>query len=281
MAAQGHLLDFKLETLHIFSNTLQAIAIGYLVGAILLLELPVIFQVITTIGLLVGYWALLAFVPYPGGEAGLLEPDNNLAIYIDRLVFGRFEDGTTYTWLLSGLGFAATTMLGVFAGHLLRSRWSPWMKVAWLTLLALVCLAGGWAWGIWLPQIEAESPEFVQHLSLPIIKHIWTSSMVLWAGGWSLLLLAIFYAIIDVIGLRRWAFPIVVIGANAIFVYMAVHLVMFRQITDPIVGGFTEYMGRSFENFGPYADVIQSLCAFALIWFILWYMFRNKTFVRV
>jgi len=274
MAAQGNLLDFKLDTFHIFSNTLQAIAVGYLIGAILLLEVPVIGQVLATLGLLLAYWALLAFVPFPGGQAGLLEPQNNLALVVDKWVFGRFQDGTTYTWLVSGLGFAATTMLGVFGGQLLRSRWSPWMKATWITLLGILCLAAGWAWGFWLPSIAATSPPFVQHLSLPIIKHIWTSSMVLWAGGWSFLLLAVFYAIIDVIGWRRWAFFFIVIGANAIAVYMATHVIEFHDISDPVVGGLAEHFGR-------FGAITKDLCAFAAIWLILWYMYRNKTFVRV
>ncbi|MBN2475879.1 MAG: DUF5009 domain-containing protein [Pirellulales bacterium] len=258
MVAQGNLLDWDPATLHIFSNTLQAIAVGYLFAAIMLLHLPVITQVLATAALLVGFWVVLMRVPIPGCEPGILEPQQNLALYIDRTIFGRFEDGTTYTWVLSGMGFVATVMLGVFAGQLLRSKWSPWMKVFWLTLLGAGCLGLGWLWQQWLP----------------IIKHLWTSSMVLWAGGFSYLLLALFYAVIDVIGWRRWAFPFIVIGANAIAVYMATHLVNFRHVSDPVVGGLARHLGA-------YGEPLQEVAALAVIWLILWYMYRKRTFLRV
>ncbi len=258
MVAQGHLLEFDCSKLHILSNTLQAIAVGYLVGAILLLHLPTIGQVLATGGLLLGYWALLMLVPFGGCEAGTLEPQQNLALHIDRAILTPFEDGTTYTWILSSMGFVATTMLGVFAGQLLRSAWSPWAKVIWLTLIGVGCLGAGWAWGIWLP----------------IIKHIWNSSMVLWAGGFSFLLLAIFYAVIDVIGWRRWAFPLMVIGANAIAVYMATHLIELRHISDPLVGGLAGHLGS-------YGELLKAAAALLVIWLILLYMYRKKTFIRV
>lgn len=266
MAAQGHLLDFDLSTnpdtglarLSIFSNTLQAIAVGYLVAAVLLLSVSLFWQILLTALLLVGYWALLVLIPFAGHEAGVLEPQANLALYLDRAVFGRFEDGTTYTWILSGLGFAATVMLGVFSGELLRSKQRPWIKVLYLVLIGGGCLGLGGA----------------GNLRLPIIKHIWSSSMVLWAGGWSFLLLALFYAVIDVIGLKRWAFPFVVIGSNAIAVYMATHLIDFRHVSDPIVGGLARHLG-------PHGDLLRAAAAFAVIWLILLYMYRKRTFVRI
>ena len=171
---------------------------------------------------------------------------------------GRFQDGTTYTWILSGLGFGATVMLGVFAGDVLRTRWAGWLKVLTLVALGGACLAGGWLWS----------------RELPIIKHIWTSSMVLWAGGWSFLLLAGFYLVIDVIGLRRWAFPFVVIGANAIFVYILTRLINFHDVSDPFVGGLVKLVG-------PYGELISAAAAFGVIWLVLWYMYRKGTFVRI
>lgn len=258
MVAQGNLLDFDLATLHVYCNTLQAIACGYFIAAVLLLHLPVIWQIVATGLLLLGYWGLMALAPVPGCEAGILEPQHNLALHVDKAVFGRFEDGTTYTWLLSGLGFAATVMLGVFSGELLRSKRSPWMKVFWLVVIGVGCLGAGWLWSFWFP----------------IIKHIWTSSMVLWSGGWSFLLLALFYVVIDVIGLRRWVFPLVVVGSNAIAVYLVTRLIDFRHLSDPIVGGLARHLG-------PYGELLRVAAVVGVIWLILLYMYRKKTFVRV
>jgi len=276
MVAQGNLLDFNLSTLHIYSNTLQAIACGYFVAAMLLLDLSLFWQIVITAALLVGYWELLMAVPVPGYEAGILQPRLNLALYIDRAILGRFVDGTTYTWILGGMGFAATVMLGVFSGQLLRCGQHPWLKVLYLVLIGLGCLGLGWLWSPWCP----------------IIKHIWSSSMVLWAGGWSFLLLALFYAVIDVIGLKWLAYPFVVIGANAIAVYLVTRLVDFHHVSDPFVSGLARHLdsfrgvlyrlgsGQTLREVGC-GEAFRDVAAFAVIWLILLYMYRKRTFVRI
>jgi predicted acyltransferase len=266
--------------LHIYCNTLQAIAVGYFFASIIMLELSLILQIVVTGGCLAGFWALLTYVPYPGGEAGSLEPFNNLALYVDRTILGRFDDGNSYTWILSGLGFTATVMLGVFGGKILRGRGTPWVKAACLTGLGLVCLASGWVWGFWLPQVTAETTGFANQLAFPVIKHLWTGSMVLWAGGWSYLLLAAFYVLIDILGVRKWSFPFMVIGANAIAVYMATHVIQFRNITDPILDGLMAQM-RRVETLAPAEELVRSLAAFMLIWLLLWYLYRKRTFIRI
>mgnify|MGYP001825189390 CR=1 FL=1 len=279
--AQGNLLDFKLDTLHIYCNTLQAIAVGYLFASIIMLELPLSLQIAATGGCLAGFWALMTYVPYRGGEAGMLDPFNNLALYIDHAVLGRFDDGNSYTWILSGLGFTATVMLGVFGGKILRGGWAAWTKAAALSAVGIACLAAGWIWGFWLPAVTADATGgFAKQLAFPVIKHLWTGSMVFWAGVWIYLLLAAFYVLIDILGFRRWAFPFIVIGANAIAVYMATHVIRFREITDPLLNGLMDQM-RRVERLAPAEELVRSVAALLLIWFLLWYMYRKKTFIRI
>src|SRR4051794_5454812 len=267
MAVQGHLLDFDLGTLHPFSNTLQAIAVGYLFSGIFMLYLPVWSQVVAAIFLMGLYWGLLTFIPVSveGQEAvrGLLQEHSNIAYTVEQWVMGGFIDHTDppYTWVLSGITFTATTLLGVFAGYVLRSASAPMMKFVWLALLGAVCLAGGWAWA--------------EYLNFPIIKHIWTSSMVLWAAGWSYLLLALFYLVVDIIGLRFLAFPLVVIGMNAIIAYVAYHLVIpFDKISTSLVGGFASHLGQA----GP---VVLALTSVLLVWLLLYHLYRHKIFLRI
>jgi predicted acyltransferase len=263
MAVQGHLLEFNLATLHPFSNTLQAIAIGYFFAGILLLTVPIWGQIAAAIFLMVAYWLLLMYVPVPGHGAGVLEPHANIAYTVEQWVLGRFIDGTDppYTWILSSMTFTATVLLGVFSGQLLRSQLSPIMKFVWLALLGVVCIAAGWAWA--------------EYLHFPIIKHIWTSSMTLWAAGWSYLLLALFYLVIDVIGLRFWAFPLVVIGMNAIVAYVAYHLVIpFDKISANLVGGLASHLGQA----GP---LVLALTSVLLVWLLLYHLYRHKIFLRI
>jgi predicted acyltransferase len=258
MIAQGNLLEFKLDTLHLYCNTLQSIAAGYLIAALIVLNMRLAWQIATTCGLLVVFWLLMILVPVPEHGAGVLTGAGNLAMYIDEAILGRFRDGTTYTWILSSLTFGASVMLGALSGEILRRDMTPKRKLQWLTGVGVGCLAAGWLWG----------------LSFPIIKHIWTSSMVLWAGGLSFLLLALFYWVIDVRQYKKWAFPFIVIGTNAIGVYMATHLISFRAISGKLVGGLAGHMGLA-------GDYLQVLTTFAIIWLILLHLYRKKTFIRV
>ncbi len=258
MVAQGHLLEYDLSKLHFFSNTLQAIAAGYLITAVFLLEMKVRWQVMATSGLLLFYWALMAWVPVPVHGAGKLTPDGNLAIYIDHLIQGPFQDQTTYTWILSSLAFAATVMMGVFCGQWLRSKRSKKQKVLGLVFAGVLCVLGGWLWGFWFP----------------IIKHLWTSSFVLYSGGMCILLLAVFYLVIDVWGYRKWAFLFKVIGMNAIAVYMATMLFDFRHMGDVFVGGLEKWIKNGFP-------FIQSLAAFAVVWLILYFLYKRKIFIKI
>jgi predicted acyltransferase len=263
MIAQGNLLEYDLAKLHLFSNTLQAIACGYVIAALAILNLRWWGQILLTIALLAGYWALMMFVPFGDHPAGTLKPDANLALYLDEMILGRFRDGTTYAWILASMTFGATVLLGVFAGRILKSSASNPVKVGGLVALGAGCLAAGWAWGLWFP----------------IIKHLWTSSMVLWAAGWSYLLLALFYLVIDVWGFRKWAFPLVVIGANAIAVYMAAHVFDFHEIGDVFVGNLVPYLVPRFDPAA--GDLLRNIAAVVVIWLILLYMYRKRTFLRV
>jgi predicted acyltransferase len=260
MIVQGNLLDFNASTLHLYSNTLQSIAVGYLVAGIVILNVGIVGQVFFAATLLIGYWLLLTRVPFSGHDAGVLEPNANVAMAVDEYILGPYRDGTTYTWILSGMTFSATVLLGVFAGHVLRAASSQAAKFMVLCVLGLSCLAGGYAWAEWL--------------SFPIIKHIWTSSMVLWAAGWSYLLLALFYLLIDVIGWRRLAFFFTVIGMNAITIYVASFFIPFEGISEGLVGGLARHLGSA----GP---VVIAMTSVGLGWLVLYHLYRQKIFLRV
>jgi len=258
MVAQGRLLDFDLSRLHIYCNTLQAIAAGYVIAAAALLALRPPGQAIVCVLLMLAFWGLMMLVAAPGYAVGDLSPDGNLAIYIDRLILGRFQDETHYTWILSSLTFGSTVLMGALAGHWLRSGRAGVVKAAGLIAAGATCISGGIAWNV----------------IFPIIKHLWTSSFVMFSGGICLALLGLFYLVIDVWGLRRWAFGFKVIGANAIFVYMITHLWSFERLGGVFVNGLNKWLG-------PWDNFAQATAGFAIVWLILVYMYRKKTFVKV
>ena len=256
---QGNLLQYDLSKLQLYSNTLQSIAAGYLFSAIIMLNLPFIGQFAATVLLLLGYWAVLAFVTVPGHPAGTLTPHINPAIYIDKIVLGRFwPQDATYSWVLSSMTFTCTVMMGVFGGYLIKSGKNCKEKLMWLFGSGIACLVVGMVWGRWLP----------------IVKHIWTSSMVLYSGGLCLLLLGFFYLVIDVWQFKKWAFGFIVIGSNAIAAYMATELFDFRKIGDIFVGGLAKYVGN-------WNEFVRAMAAFAVVWVILYWMYRKKTFIKV
>jgi predicted acyltransferase len=260
MIYAGHLLDLDWEGLKPFSNTLQAIAVGYL-GASLIMLLKPSRQVAVTVLLLGAYWALLKFVPVPEVGAGVLTPEGNFAGYMDTLLLGSHRDGTEYSWMLSSLVFVVTVMQGVFAGHILRSSRSPYGKAFWLALCGVGCLAAGYVWS----------------LDTPIIKKIWTSSFTLVSGGYCFLLMALFYVVIDVLQFRRWAHFLVVIGANAILVYMVFaynRFINLSQLAGKLVYGLDQWLG-------PWKHFSRAVVAVLLLYLLMNYLYRKKTFIKI
>lgn len=254
---QGNLLFLDLSKFHIFSNTLQAIAVGYLFSCIAYLNFSKKGRYVFFVFCLVLYAVLLSIPDFFGHQFELL-PNKNLSIYIDQQVFGQFYDQTQYSWLLTGLGFTATTLSGLFAGELLLSS-KPRPKIALnLAVIGIIGFAVSLIIGLWHP----------------IIKKIWTSSFVLFSSGISFVLLALFYWIIDVKGYTKWAYPFKVIGVNAIAAYVGSHVFNFSLIAKQIFFGFEQFTGV-------YYDAFCDLAGFGILYFILWYMHKNKTYIKV
>lgn len=255
---QGHLLEFNIETFSVFSNTLQAIAVGYLFSSIAYIHFGRNGRLIIFASCLIAYILLLTIPNVPGVGSGVLLPESSFAWYFDQLVLGKFQDGTQYTWLLSGFGFIATTLSGVFAGELIKSN-LPRKKVAlYLFIIGVAGVLLGLLLGIWHP----------------IIKKLWTSSFVLASSGVCFLLLALFYWVIDVKGKVKWAYPLRVIGMNAIVAYVLSHVFNFHLIAEQVLYGLKQYVG----NFNYLVLVIGGFC---ILYTILWYLYRNKTFIKV
>jgi predicted acyltransferase len=257
MVAQGNLLEFSLATFHPFYSVLHGIAAGYLIATIVTLKWKAKGQAVATAIFLVAYWILLLIIPVPGVGRGVLTPTGNAATYIDSLIMGRFYYGEN-TWFLSYLGFASSVLLGVLAGEMLLSVQTPKVKCVMLYGYGAGLLVAGLIWSVWLP----------------IIKLLWTSSFVLVAGGISCLMMATFYLIIDVLGYRRWVFPFTVIGMNALAVYMATILFDFRKIANIFVGHLLPRVGR-WDLF------LSESAALVIVWLILYWMYRTKSFIKV
>jgi predicted acyltransferase len=258
LIASGNLFTWDMSRIHLWTDTLHAIAMGYLVSSILILELNLKWQIGITTALLFIYWGIMALIPVPGYGAGIYKPDANLALYVDNAILGHFQEGLGWTYIVTNLTFICSVMLGVFAGKILISELTAKKKAGLLAITGVCCVIAGKIWGIWFP----------------IIHHLWTSSLVLFAGGLSFLLLSLFYLVIDVWGYKKWAFPFVIIGMNAIAVYVATHLFDFSQIGNVFVGGLARFLV-------PWDAFVKALAALSVIWLILYWMYRKKTFIKI
>lgn len=206
-------------------GVLQRIAICYLFAALMFLNFNLRGLVGAFMMLLVGYWALMTFVPLPGIGAGNFSTNNNLADWIDvRYLPGRLWDfSRDPEGLLSTLPAIGTCLLGIFAGVLLReSRLTPQAKSLSLMVAGAALVLAGHLWA----------------LQFPIIKALWTSSFVLVTGGYSAILLGIAHQIIDVWGFKQGLVQVLVwIGANAITLYFMDSITGFKALAMRIVGG--------------------------------------------
>lgn len=254
------LLQFNLADMR-WPGVLQRIGLCYLFAALLVIHTGWLIQSLVAGGLLLGYWALVMFVPVPGSGVGVLTPEGCLPAYIDRLLVpGRFccfafgdNEG-----LLSTIPAVSTVLIGALAGRWLCSSASGNLKTVALVIAGVVCLIIGYLWG----------------LSFPIIKVIWTSSYVLYAAGWSLLLLAAFYWVIDVRGYKKWALFFVVIGVNPITIYFLQGFVNFDDIAAFFVRGLAQHTGQL-------SLLILPLAAFAAKWLLLLFLYRHKIFFKI
>jgi len=235
-------------------NVLAQIGITYFL-CYLIMQLSVRWQAMIAVLILAGYWAL--FVAFPGTEGPFLSKTTNIGAVIDTFVFGHpnSDDWTTINFLTS----TVTTLFGVWTGQLLQSRRSHSEKLRIIAIAAVVCLALG----------------LIIHPWNPIIKRICTTSFTLYSAGWVLLMLAAFYWLVEVKGYRKWTFPLVVIGANSIFIY-SVHMVLQGWLSRA-VGVFT----LKFAWLGDFAPVAQSCAVLLVIWYLCYWLYQRKIFFKL
>ena len=276
MMVQGNLLALNPERIYLFTNTLQAIAVGYFFSAIIYLHTSWKTQVGIAIALLLAFWGAMEWITIGGYGGGDYTPHGNLAEGIDTMVLGRFRDTAqvidgevvvkasyTYTWILSSLNFVVTVLTGVLAGEALRNSKSINSKfkintVGLLLGAGVVMVALGWTWG----------------LVHPVIKHIWTGSMVLVSSGYCFILMGLFYWWIDCRGHNKHLTLLKVYGMNSITAYVVSHVISFRSISKSLFFGLEQYVGD-------YYDFIIQFSNVTILFIILYILYRNKIFLRV
>lgn len=256
-------------------GVLQRIALSYLGAGLLFTFFRPRTLAMIAGSLLLLYWSLMALVPVPGVGRGNYAERMNLADYIDKVALPGKQHSKDHDpeGILSTLPAIVTCLLGVFAGLLLKSDRQPWKKAVILLLAGAASVALGMAWGGMFPGVPQLA--FLAPLKFPVIKKIWTSSYVLVAGGYSAVLLGIFYLIIDVWKVRFWTIPFLWIGMNAITLYLIETLFNIPKFANHFVGGNVAHA------LGQYADVARTGVALLLLLLLGRFLFRRGIFIRL
>lgn len=271
MMCQGNLLALDPNTIYLYSNTLQAIATGYLITALLFLFTSRRTQIITAVVLLLVYWTTMQFITVDGYGGGNYTPQGNLAEWIDNTVLGRFRDTAQvidgkvvvadwyhYTWILSSLNFGVTVLTGLFAGYIAKDKIEEKKKLKLYFGTGITMVIAGWLW----------------NFQMPVIKTIWTSSMVLVSSGYCFLLMGLFYYWIDYKGHRSGITWLKVYGMNSIVAYMLANVVNFRCIGESLFYGLEQYMGS-------YYSFLMTLWNIGAVYVIIWFMYKRGIFLKV
>lgn len=266
MIVQGNLLSLAPQRIHIYTNTLQAIAVGYLIAAVIQLHFRFKWQVIATLLLLLLYWLPMTFL-------GDFTPAGNFAEQVDRLVLGRFRDGVMwnadgswsfsphyhYTWIWSSLTFGVTVMLGTFAGKIIKAeKGNPEKTVRLLFLIGAGLVAAGFIWGF----------------QMPVIKRLWTCSMTLLSGGYCFLLMALFYYWIDYKGHSTGLNWLKIYGMNSITAYILGEVINFRCVAASVSHGLEQYIGG-------YYPVWLTFANYLIVFLILRAMYKCNVFLKI
>jgi len=263
-----------------FYGVLQRIAICYVASAILVLWTGRRGWIAAIISCLAGYWILMRFIPVPGfgvptHDVPLLDPDRNLAAWLDRkLLMGHLYEGTRDPeGVLSTIPAIATSLLGVLTGEWLRSERTARAKALGMAISGIAGLVVGEFLNTWFP----------------INKKLWTSSYVVFTAGLALVCLGICYWILDIKHWRRGTTPLLVLGANPIAAYflaeIVAHWIDRVQVHSP-AGQITWQeliYQRVFAGVGSPANssLLYSLVVVLLCWLPMWLLYQRKIFLKI
>ena len=248
-----------------FASVLGRIGLSCFFAALIFLNTNLKARILCFVALLLGYWALLSLVPVPGFGPGELTIQGNLAGYLDRQYLPGLVLRGDYDpeGLLSTIPAIGTALLGCFTGQFLQlpsSKCSNQQKLVLLLIAGIVLLVLGSLWDA----------------VFPINKNMWTSSFVLYAGGWSLLLLGVFYGLIDVLKWECWSKPFIWLGMNAILIYMAAHgVVDFKSTTMFLFGGIIHLAPIIWQ------DTLLWSFTVLIQFYLLYWLYTKKIFLKL
>ena len=246
-----------------FCGVLQRLAICYGVTSVLFLNFSKKGLIAVVVAITVVYWGALTFVKAPDQETHSWERNKNIIHYIDHHIRPyRGSDPESFATTPPAI---TTCLIGVFVAFFLQDKKrSLTQKVAYLLAIGAAMTAVGYIWG-YLPG----------GLNYPIVKRLWTSTYVLVAGGFSLMLLGAFIYVIDVMKYKRWTPMFMWIGMNPLTIYMSTNILDYSKLARRFVGGPIE------EAAGPYGLLLVAIVSLSISVLIVRYLYQKKIFIRI
>jgi len=248
-----------------FASVLGRIALSTFFAALIYLNFSLRKQLIWLLSILLGYYIIMIAIPVPSFGNGILTPEGNLAAYVDRLLLPGKLHRAVYDpeGLLSTIPAIATALLGVFTGTFLNTKnngFSLVRKAFYLLIAGIILVSLGLLW----------------NLFFPVNKNMWTSSFVLVAGGFSLVLFSFFYYIIDVKTYQKWSLPFIWIGTNSILIYVCAHgLFNFESTSQFLFGGVIAKIPLAWQQAGLWLGVLLIQLG------ILKFLYDRKWFLKI
>jgi len=252
-----------------FPSVLGRIGIAYMFANIIYLYASEIAQMIWFWIFIIGYYVLLKFTSAPGFHPGDLTPEGNFASWVDRTVLpghlyvsypGTHINMHDPEGFFSTIPAISTGILGILTGTLLKNKKRTQLeKTLLMAIVGVVFIVLSLLW----------------NLDFPINKNLWSSSFVLLVGGISLLLMSLFYYVVDVLGFKKWTLFFRVIGMNSILIYMSGHFIGWRFTNQAFFGWLGQLLGN------PYNAVVLAITLVLIKWLFLYYLYNKKTFLRV
>ena len=235
-------------------NVLSQIAFGYMI-CFLILRMRFRYQLVTGAVMLAGFWALFALFPGPEGP---WSKTGNAGALIDLGVLGYNYNGNYTT--INFVGNATTILFGCWAGLLVRTSKPHGYKLK----VLLSCAVAGLVLGLALEPLN------------PMVKRLWTASFTFFSVGWVLLMLAVFYWIVEVKQVKRWTFPLVVVGMNSIFIYSLGQVGIKGWLTRGL-GNFT----KNFAVFGDLGMIPHHVLVMLCLWYVCYWLYQRKIFFKI
>jgi len=241
-----------------FQNVLAQLGVTYIL-AFLIMRKPVAVQIGFSVLLILISEALYRFSPVEGFTNAFV-PGENFGAWVNILIAGKEDTG--HWAMFNAIPTAAHTIWGVLAGQLLLSKKSNKQKIQYLLIAGVIGLVVGFG----LSGVT------------PIIKRIATSTFIFASGGWAFWALAVCYWLIDIKKYQKGVWIFTLAGMNPLFIYLFAHVGganLIRKIVLPFSNALYRWTGELGAN------LILSLIVLFLLWYIVYFLYKKKIFIRI